>query len=68
MVRLKILVAVMLVLALFSGATAGVAVAQGESDENHCRGLHNADERTDGTSGEDTVRDVHSLCHHGELG
>lgn len=68
MSRLKILVAVMLVLALVSGATAGVAVAQGESDENHCEGLHNADAKTDGTSGEETVSDVHSQCHHGELG
>ena len=68
MSRLRILVAVLLVLALVSGATAGVAVAQGESDQNHCGGLHNADGRTDGTSGEDVVSDVHSACHHGELG
>lgn len=58
----------MLVFALFSGATAGIAVAQGESDENHCDGLHTADEKTDDTAGNETVNDVHSQCHHGELG
>ena len=68
MSKLRVLIALTLVLALLGGATAGVAVAQGSSQDSHCSGLHTADGETDGTAAEQVVGDIHHQCHEGNLG
>lgn len=55
--------AVVLVLAVVGGGAAGVAVADHDSENDNCEGLHEADERTDGTGGEDEVGHNHQECH-----
>ena len=60
---LRVGLAVVLVLAVLGGGAAGVAVADHDSENDNCSGLHEADERTDGTEGEDETEHNHDECH-----
>lgn len=60
---LRLVAAVALILAVVAGAGAGVAVADHDTGNDQCSGLHTADERSDGTAGADRVDHNHQECH-----
>lgn len=67
MKTVRVLVAATVVLALLGSATGGVAVADGGNPDVDCGGLHEADQRTDGTAAESRLDEHHHECHEGEF-
>lgn len=65
---LRIGLAVVLVLAVVGGGAAGVAVADHDTENDNCEGLHTAEEETEDSEGNDEVAHNHDECHGNEHG
>lgn len=63
---LRIGMSIVLVLAVVGGAAAGVAVADHDSENDNCGGLHTAEENTEDSQGNDRVSHNHDECHENE--